>query len=102
MTDITLDRNVMRWLVLGNLAGTEGVTEEARCARVSAWFVWRGASLHVAGKDGRRVPPICERKGLVEEAALQLGLPGGDRLYQLLRTRYYWSGMRRDCVTVCA
>ena len=41
------------------------------------------------------------RKALVKEAAAQLGFPGGKRLYPLLKVRYYWAGMLRDCVQWC-
>jgi hypothetical protein len=46
--------------------------------------------------------PICNRARLVAEAAEQLAYPGGDRLYLLLKVRYFWSYMRKDCVLVCA
>lgn len=57
--------------------------------------------MRLAGDHDRRLVPICERAALVSEASRDLGYPGGDRLYQLLKTRYYWKGMRLDCLAVC-
>ncbi len=37
----------------------------------------------------------------MSRAAGELGYPGGERLYQLLKTRFYWQGMRLDCITIC-
>ena len=44
------------------------------------------------------VPPIALRRGIVREAHASMGYPHGHRLYQLLRSRYYWPGLHRDCV----
>lgn len=30
-----------------------------------------------------------------------MGGAGGRRLYELLKERYYWSGMCRDCIAIC-
>lgn len=50
----------------------------------------------------RQVPPLHLREPLIVDAYRSLGCPGGQRLYELLRQRYYWSGMTRDCIRVCA
>jgi hypothetical protein len=42
----------------------------------------------------RKVPPLRDRKGIVEEVARSLAYPGGSRLYHLLSSTYYWPGMR--------
>ena len=31
-----------------------------------------------------------------------VGYPGGRHLYALLKAQYYWQGMVRDCIRVCA
>ena len=50
----------------------------------------------------REVVPICHRARLVSEAVKQLAYPGGDRLYLLLKVRYFWGYMRKDCLLVCS
>lgn len=54
-----------------------------------------------SGAPVRRVPALCERRDLIGEAAHNLAYPGGDRMYQVLKERYYWSHLREDCITVC-
>lgn len=49
----------------------------------------------------REVPPLWERLDLIRRTYYSLGCPGGERLYQLLRERYYWHGMKRDCLHMC-
>jgi hypothetical protein len=36
-----------------------------------------------------------DRAGLVKETHEQLGLCSGDRLFSLLKTKYFWADMRR-------
>ena len=43
------------------------------------------------------VPPIKEHERLVEHALVELCYPSGDRLYELLRSHFYWNCMYRDC-----
>ena len=43
------------------------------------------------------MPRICERKNILHEAHITLAHPSPDRLYQLLKTSYYWHGLRDDC-----
>ena len=45
--------------------------------------------------------PRCDRRGLVQRLAAELGFPGGKRLYQLAKVRYYWTSMLRDCIAWC-
>lgn len=76
--------------------------EETRCRRVGAWFEWDRPGLYLKGECRRQVPPICTRAKLVATCAAALGYPGGDRLYQALKQRYYWAHMHRDCTQVCS
>ncbi len=48
------------------------------------------------------VPPIRERWRIIYQASKAVGYTSGDRLYSLLRERYWWHGMRNDCVVHCA
>jgi hypothetical protein len=56
---------------------------------------WDGENLYIRGKDGteRSVVPWADRRELVKELATQLGFPGGKRLYELAKIRYYWTSM---------
>ncbi len=47
------------------------------------------------------VPPIRDRERIVAETALATGLMSGDKVYALLRERYFWRGMRNMCVKFC-
>ncbi len=47
------------------------------------------------------VPPIWARRGIVRKLYESLGCPGGQRVYELLRQCWFWSGMNRDCVALC-
>ena len=68
--------------------------------KLSAWYFWRDGALWLSGELERRVPPLGERRGIIEHAAKTLGYPGGARLFEALRARYHWSGMKADCVEV--
>ena len=46
--------------------------------------------------------PWKDRRELIRAMATELGFPGGRRLYELAKTRYYWTSMVRDCVKWCA
>jgi hypothetical protein len=58
--------------------------------------------LWLKGDLDREVPPIGARAGLIAAAAKQLAYPGGERLYQLLKSCLYWEGLKLDCVKVCS
>lgn len=74
-----------------------------RCQAAARWLKWERGRLWVNDIVGEReVPPLYERAGIIESAYLSLGCPGGERLYSLLRTRFYWKGMKRDCVVLCS
>jgi hypothetical protein len=100
--DVTLDQGVCATVVQGVPPTHANPEEQLRCKKVAAWFKWDGQALWL--KDAtleRRVVPICARAAIVARAARELGYPGGDRLYQLLKLRMYWRGMRLDCLTIC-
>ena len=48
------------------------------------------------------VPPISTRLELVQQAHATCGYADGRHLVELLRSRYFWSGMSRDCIAVAA
>ena len=50
----------------------------------------------------RRVPVIYEREPLTREALQNLGYPNGHALYEGLRVRFYWPGMRALCLQLAA
>ena len=76
-----------------------------RCLRAARWLTLdeRGR-LWASGRYYPRVevPPLVSRRAVVEEAHAAMGYPQGYRLYQMLRGRYYWVGMHRDCVQVAS
>ncbi len=84
--DITLDLRVMHTVVHGQPPAHANPDERRRCEKVARWFRWDGASLWLLGAEvDRRVVPICARAAIVARAAQELGFPGGDRLYLLLK-----------------
>ena len=47
-----------------------------------------------------RVPPMRERRRLVQRIHEETGLGGGERLYQFMKCKYYWAGMRSLCLEI--
>ena len=97
--DLLLDQTLMHLVATGEMP--EGVLPEDahRCRQAARWLRYERGQLWV---DERRVPAMWEREALIQRAATTMGLPHGSRLYPLLRARYYWAGMSRDCLAVCA
>ena len=58
--------------------------------------------LYVRGRHYTQleVPPLYARLEIVRYMAGSLAFPDGNRLYQLLRQRFFWSGLQRDCLLV--
>ena len=58
--------------------------------------------MHVRGRGyaDLTVPPLYDRISIVRHVSGTLAFPDGERLYQLMRTRYFWPGLKRDCVLV--
>ncbi len=76
----------MHTVVHGQPPAHTNPDERRRCEKVARWFRWDGASLWLLGAEvDRRVVPICARAAIVARAAQELGFPGGDRLYLLLK-----------------
>lgn len=46
------------------------------------------------------MPHLRDRRRLVADVSAELGFPAGDRVYSLLRTQYWWRGMREECARV--
>ena len=120
MRDITLDKEVLSYLARGETALPLCKVDRVRVLRWAEFLqldaqgrLWtmRRQRMAKAGDPGEEatwtlpeyweyqveVPPIREREGLVERALVELCFPSGDRLYELLRGRFYWSGMYSDC-----
>ena len=97
-----MDVNVMRIVCRCPSVLPTTFEEEERCKRVSKWFEWDHPRLYLQGNPRREVPPICTRAHLVAKCAVALAYPGGDRLYQALKQRYYWAHMHRDCNRICS
>jgi hypothetical protein len=98
--DITLHEEVIS-KVMGLEVKSDNAEEANRVARVASWFKWENSKLWLKGDLDREVPPICSRAHIIATAAQQLAYPGGGRLYQLLKPRFYWEGMKLDCIRVC-
>lgn len=68
--------------------------ELARVERAASWLEWdRGELWAIAGLR-RLVPPIGIREQLVYDVAQSLGFPGGARVSELVKARYYWANMK--------
>ena len=96
-----MDAPLMHVVCGGDLAELKESDRE-RCEKVSAWWEWRDGQLWTAKGRWRRVPPIVKRARLTRAAAESLGFPSGATLAPLLAQRYYWHGLARDCVVLCA
>ena len=44
------------------------------------------------------VRPIHDRCAIVKAVHAALAAPSGERLYALLRSRYWWKGIYKDCL----
>ncbi len=84
--DITLDQQVMHTVVHSLPPAHTNPNEHRRCEKVVRWFRWDGALLWLLGAEvDRRVVTICARAAIVAKAVQELGFPGGDHLYLLLK-----------------
>jgi hypothetical protein len=50
------------------------------------------------GSEWLRVPWLKDRADLVKEIHQEAGLCSGEKLYQLVKTRYFWGGLRGACL----
>ncbi len=84
--EITLDQPVMHTMVYSLPPAYTSPDERRRCEKVACWFRWDGALLWLLGAEvDRRVVPICARAAIVAKTTQELGFPGGDHLYLLLK-----------------
>ena len=102
--DIVLDEHLMQTVVTREAPAVWPLLEVERCVRAARWLKWSRGALWVCDDvyGERRIPPLWEREALVRYTAMQLGFPHGSRVYCLLRQRYYWANLRRDCIRICA
>jgi hypothetical protein len=56
--------------------------------------VWMKGS---ASTPSRLIPGIGSRKYVLENAFQEGIYPSGDRLYEVLKINYFWSGLKADC-----
>jgi hypothetical protein len=90
---------LLRWLVLKE--DPSDPVEKHRVRRASAYYAVDDKGLiWVLGPRGTwlRVPWLKDRTALVQEVHLEVGLCNGEKLYQFMRTKYFWAGMRNFCL----
>lgn len=51
-------------------------------------------------EPARIVPPLKDRLTLLKNAHRYADYPGADRLYQLVKTQFYWPNLAKDCQAV--
>jgi hypothetical protein len=99
LMDITLDEAILRYLSHGELP--KDVRQEDRVRRAANF-----AELDAAGKvwlrgsqdaPARLIPGLGSRRPVMEHAFKEGVYPSGDRLYEVLKISYFWSGMKADC-----
>ena len=75
--------------------------EENRVKRTAPYYLVDGQK-HIWVRGHRekwlRVPWIKDRPGLIKEIHQEAGLCGGEQLAALVKTRYFWSGVRAACL----
>lgn len=100
---MVLDPQLMYRVVIGVADPNASPVVRQRCEAAAAFVRWDGDRLWIRGGDSieREVVPFCDRRALVARLATELGFPGGKRLYQLAKVRFYWAHMLRDCVAWC-
>ena len=97
--DVALDVELMEHLATGCLA--EDVEVLTRCSRAARFLLLDDEGrLWSRGKEDTwvEVPPIGSRLAIVRKAHAACGYADGRRLLELMRSRYFWQGMARDCV----
>lgn len=97
--DVTLDQALLRFLVLKE--HPLNPVEKHRVRRAAEYYsVDDGGRIWVLGPRGTwlRVPWLKDRAALTREVHLEGGLCSGEKLYQLMKSKYFWSGMREACL----
>lgn len=81
----------MHQVVIG--APEMGLSEanKVRCRASASHLRWDGDRLFIKGNRGEEchVIPWKDRKKLIRDMAAEIGFPGGKRLYQLAKVKYY-------------
>ena len=88
----------MDYLYENTIPSSPEVYERVR--RLALWIkVGAMGDLFALNRDGRQreIPLVGERVKLMTSAHRDLCYPSGIRLYQHLKMRYYWPGMKREC-----
>lgn len=95
MRESPLDRSLMFRVVIGVNEPSVNTGIATRCDNAAHFLRWDGERLWIRGVDGgeREFAPFCERRSLIRKLAVELGFPGGQRLYELAKTRWYWPKM---------
>jgi hypothetical protein len=91
-----VDGLLLKALALGELP--DDPIKQLRVTKCLPYFrIDEQGQVWILGRAGLwlKVPPMKHWQTLVREAHEQLGLCSGDRLYSLLKTRYFWADMRR-------
>ena len=104
MRDVTLDRAVVDYLAIRSLPADEAEHPRVVKAANKIYCDPRGvlwAHDHT-GRPTRRIPPIGERRAIIEESMANLLYPSGERLYQHLREQLFWQGMHTECIKYSA
>ncbi len=97
---MTLDDDLMRYIC--DDVEPEDCDELKRVSEVASFLEYKDGNLHIRVKNGYAIiPPIRERERIVAETALAVGVISGDKVFALLRERYFWRGMRKMCVRFC-
>lgn len=99
MRDVTLDEDLLRFIVLAEEPANP--VERSRVHRAAEYYaVDESGLVWVLGPRGMwlRVPWLKDRAALVREVHGEAGLCSGEQLYQLMKTKYFWAGMREACL----
>ena len=93
-----VDGSLLKAVATGKLP--DDPTEKLRVTKRLSYFrIDEQGTVWIQGRTGLwlRVLPMKHRTSLVREAHEQLSLCSGDRLYSLIKMRYFWSDMRQQC-----
>ena len=101
--DILLDEQLMTYLGGGALPldrdKKQRVLHAANFVEMRNRRVW----IHNPRTGTKReVPPMHEREEIIRQTLKALGFPHGHQLYEALKPRYFWMGMRKDCICISA
>jgi len=92
------DAAVLRYVITGDIAADTPAAERKRIQRRARnYSVKDGALMRMMPDgEGKVVPPVADRKGLIAHVHAECGHYGGKRTLSLLLPYYWWYGMRHD------